>query len=100
MTLLDVREPHEHEAASIDGSIDIPMAEVAARIGEIDRDRPVVVMCRIGGRSMVIARLLAAQGFEQIFNMTGGIEAWPAKLDAAPHASPGGPHKQKDKQAS
>lgn len=78
VTLLDVREPHEHEVASVDGSVDIPMAEVPARIAELDRDKPIVVMCHGGNRSMKVAQFLAGQGFKKVFNMTGGIEAWAA----------------------
>jgi rhodanese-related sulfurtransferase len=80
VTLVDVREPHEHDSATLLGSTNIPMADVPHRLQEIDRNRPVVVICHSGIRSMKIANFLAHRGFEEIFNLTGGIVAWSAEL--------------------
>lgn len=81
VVLLDVREPHELALASIDGVLHIPMAQVPARLAELDRDKPIVVMCRTGGRSRKVAEYLAANGFEQVFNLQGGIDAWSQEID-------------------
>jgi adenylyltransferase/sulfurtransferase len=79
--LLDVREPHEREAAHI-GGIFIPMGECLARSAEIPSDRPVVVYCKKGIRSaIVIQRLTDKLGLQNLYNLKGGITAWQA-LDA------------------
>jgi len=83
--LLDVREAMELEAAAVDGALHIPMGEIPARMEEIPRDRTVICMCHLGGRSMQVAAFLAAQGYEHVYNMTGGIEAW--MLDVDPNAA-------------
>jgi rhodanese-related sulfurtransferase len=78
--LLDVRNHNEVELASIPGAINIPMREVQARVREIPRGKPVVVMCHIGERSTRIARFLVTDGFGDVFNLDGGIDAY-ALLD-------------------
>lgn len=79
--LLDVREPAELAIASIPGCVTIPMREIASRLPELDRDRPIVVMCHSGVRSRHVAAFLLANGFEQVFNLDGGIDAWSADVD-------------------
>jgi rhodanese-related sulfurtransferase len=82
MTLLDVREDWETQLAPVPAEIlHIPMAQVAARLGEIDQTKDTVVICRSGGRSQQIATYLDAQGFASVFNLTGGILAWSRDLD-------------------
>ena len=76
-TLLDVREPNEWQAGHAPDAQFIPLGEVAARTGELARDRRVVVICRVGGRSERAARLLIAQGFDAV-NLAGGMRAWAA----------------------
>jgi rhodanese-related sulfurtransferase len=82
VTLLDVREPAELELAAVDGVLHIPMRDVPTRLAELDRDKPLVVMCHSGGRSRRVAEFLVANGFDQIFNLTGGIDAWSQQVDA------------------
>jgi len=81
--LLDVREAWELEIARLPEALHIPMAQVPARLGELDRRRDVVVMCRSGGRSLNVARFLDAQGFPSVANLTGGILAWRRDVDPA-----------------
>lgn len=81
VTLLDVREPHELEVASIPGTLNVPMSEVPARLGELDPTGTVVVLCRSGARSMRVAEFLAANGFGSVYNMKGGINAWSVEVD-------------------
>jgi phage shock protein E len=63
-TLLDVRTPEEFASGHPDGAVLIPVSELAARIGELPRDRPVVVYCRSGRRSAAAAEQLRTAGFE------------------------------------
>jgi len=78
--LLDVREPAELLAASVAGAVHIPMGDVPARLGELPRDREIVVLCHVGGRSLRVANFLAAQGFQPVTNLTGGIAAWAEEI--------------------
>jgi rhodanese-related sulfurtransferase len=79
--VLDVREKWELEAARLPGTLDIPMAEVPQRLAELPRDRPIVVMCHAGARSMKVANFLAHKGFEQVASLDGGIRAWAEDVD-------------------
>jgi rhodanese-related sulfurtransferase len=79
--LLDVREPWEVETAGLSGATCIPMGEIPSRMGELDRDRPVLVMCHHGRRSAQVAFLLERSGFREVINLTGGIEAWSDQVD-------------------
>jgi len=81
LTLLDVREAWELGMASVPGVLHIPMGEVAERLGELQRDQEVVVMCRSGRRSLEVARYLQQNGF-QVSNLAGGILAWSRDVDA------------------
>lgn len=74
--LLDVRQDKEYQEAHIAGAKFIPLASLDEMLGEIDRQRPVIVYCAIGGRSRVAAQLLAGKGFDKVFNLSGGIKAW------------------------
>jgi rhodanese-related sulfurtransferase len=79
--LLDVREPHEVAAADIEGALHVPMREIPARIGEIDRNSDVAVLCHHGGRSQHTAMYLLANGFERVYNIEGGIDAYARRID-------------------
>ena len=81
--LLDVREPWEHKLARIEGAELAPMQSIPARIGELDRTRPIVCICHHGGRSMHVAMFLARQGFADVYNLTGGVDAWARQVDRA-----------------
>lgn len=81
LTLLDVREAWELAVANIPGALHIPMGEVGQRMSEIDRQRPVVVLCRSGRRSLEVAKLLQQNGYE-VSNLAGGTLAWSRDVDA------------------
>ena len=81
LTLLDVREEWELGVASVPDVVHIPMGEVADRLGELDRTREVVVLCRSGRRSLQVANFLQQNGFQAV-NLAGGILAWSRELDA------------------
>lgn len=84
--VLDVREGWELDIARIPEVLHIPMNEIPARVGELDADREIVVMCRSGGRSMQVAQFLARNGFRSVANLTGGILAWARDVDPSVRA--------------
>ena len=81
--LLDVREQDEYALAKIDGSLLMPMSEIAARLEELEphRQRLIVVHCHHGGRSMQVTQALRNNGFGSAQNMAGGIDAWVQVID-------------------
>lgn len=80
LTLLDVREDWEMSIASVSGVVHIPMAQVQARLVELDRNTEIVVLCRSGRRSLEVAKLLQLNGFKSL-NLSGGILAWSRDVD-------------------
>ncbi len=78
VTVLDIRNPGEHEAGWIPGSCSIPLAQIRARIREVTTDKPIVVHCAGGWRSSVAASLLRAEGIENVTDLVGGYDAWAA----------------------
>lgn len=79
--LLDVREPWEYAQVHVEGSLHIPMGQIPDRLGELNSAHTYVVMCHHGGRSQRVADYLDSQGFRQVSNLAGGIDAWAATLD-------------------
>ena len=83
--LLDVREPWEVSTARVlpDGFdvVLIPMNQIPARLAELPRDRPIACLCHHGARSLHVAAFLEHHGFEQVANITGGIDAWSHERD-------------------
>jgi rhodanese-related sulfurtransferase len=82
VVLLDVREHDELAVAAVSGALHIPMREVPGRLGELDANKPLVVMCHSGGRSRRVAEYLLGQGFTTVFNLRGGIDAWSTQIDS------------------
>lgn len=79
--LIDVREPHEAEIATIGAEL-IPMGEVLSKTDKISRDKMVVVHCRSGARSGSIVQALETHhGFNNLYNLKGGILAWSREID-------------------
>jgi rhodanese-related sulfurtransferase len=81
VVLLDVREPAEIEIATIAGTLQIPMGDVPQQLGQLGRDKPIVVMCHSGMRSRRVAEYLTSRGFADVFNLAGGIDAWSLEID-------------------
>jgi len=79
--LLDVREPWEYDVCRIEGSRLVPLAQLPSRVGELDRARPVVVICHHGVRSLRAAAYLEHCGFADVVNLSGGIDAWARTVD-------------------
>jgi len=83
--LLDVRQPWEAELARIriEGVTErlIPMGELVQRLDELDPLQPVVCYCHHGVRSLQVVAFLERQGFESVYNLAGGIDAWSSEID-------------------
>jgi rhodanese-related sulfurtransferase/rubrerythrin len=82
--LLDVRQPGEYADSHIPGSVLIPLPQLADRLAELPQATPTIVYCAIGGRSSMAARFLAGRGFKEVYNLSGGIEAWRGETVASP----------------
>jgi sulfur-carrier protein adenylyltransferase/sulfurtransferase len=82
VSVLDVREPHEYEVANIGARL-IPLAELPERLVELDRDEPLAVHCKSGGRSARAVKLLKEAGFQNVYNVRGGIDAWSEEIDSS-----------------
>lgn len=76
ITILDVREPHEYKIRNLDGVL-IPLGILRERLGELNRSSDIVVHCQKGGRSVKAIEILKNAGFKNIFNLKGGLDAWP-----------------------
>ena len=74
--LLDVRTPEEYSQGRLAGSVLIPIGEFERRIGEVPKNRTIVVYCAAGPRSKSAASLLAQRGYKDVYNMTDGIVGW------------------------
>ncbi|HVJ06109.1 MAG TPA: rhodanese-like domain-containing protein [Candidatus Saccharimonadales bacterium] len=81
LLVLDVREFWERQTASITPSEHIPMAEIPARVQELDPEQHVVVYCHHGVRSLSVTDWLRKQGFEKVRSMAGGIDKWSMEID-------------------
>ena len=79
--LLDVREPWEYATCRLPQSIPVPMQTIPARIAELDAGEPHVVICHHGVRSQQVGMFLERYGFEQIFNLQGGLNAWAQTIE-------------------
>jgi len=79
--ILDVRNPEEFQICRIPGSVLLPLSSLPQRMGELDRDREMVVHCKSGMRSQRAIDFLRQQGFTKLSNLKGGILAWADKID-------------------
>jgi len=79
--LLDVREEWEFERCKIDGSVLIPMGNIPSQFNELDPDRVTVVICHHGIRSRNVGYFLEREGFENVINLSGGVDAWARDVD-------------------
>jgi len=74
--IIDVREPNEYVQIRAKGAVLLPLGRLNSRVRDLPRDRELLLMCRTGGRSQNATQFLAANGFENVTNITGGIVAW------------------------
>jgi rhodanese-related sulfurtransferase len=74
--LVDVREENEFAEVRAPGAVLVPMSSFAARAGELPKDRPLMIVCHLGGRSAAAAGFLIRSGWSDVVNVTGGMDAW------------------------
>jgi rhodanese-related sulfurtransferase len=79
--LLDVREPSEYQTCHIDGSVLAPMNTIPARAQELDPETDTVVICHHGARSFQVALFLERNGFSNLYNLQGGVNAWANQVE-------------------
>jgi sulfur-carrier protein adenylyltransferase/sulfurtransferase len=77
--LIDVREPDEYAVAHIEGAQLIPLQTLPSQLDQLPKDREIFIHCKMGGRSAKAVQFLLDQGYTQVKNVTGGIEAWLAE---------------------
>ena len=80
-TLLDVREVDEVAVCSIADSLCIPMQQVPQHLADLPREHPLIIMCHLGSRSDQVAQFLRGNGFANVHNLAGGIDAWAQIMD-------------------
>jgi len=74
--LIDVREANEFEDVRAPGAVLVPMSTFAASAGELPSDRPLMLVCHLGGRSAAATGFLVRSGRSDVVNVAGGMEAW------------------------
>lgn len=81
LDVIDVREPYEWRIARIEGARLVPLSRLEAASSDLRRDREIVLYCHHGQRSRMAGEYLVAQGFDRVWNLTGGIARWSAEVD-------------------
>jgi rhodanese-related sulfurtransferase len=83
LLLLDCREQQEFATVRIEGATLLPMSEIQQRVGELSewKERPIVVYCHHGGRSLQVTYWLRQQGYLHTQSMAGGIDGWAVQID-------------------
>jgi adenylyltransferase/sulfurtransferase len=79
--LLDVREPHEYSMAKIEGSVLIPLGDLPTSLDKLNSNDEIVALCHRGMRSADAVGFLMQQGFSNVKNLIGGIDAWSIEVD-------------------
>jgi rhodanese-related sulfurtransferase len=79
--ILDVREPFEREICAIKDSLFVPMRQIPENTSTLPRDRPLLILCHHGARSLRVTQYLRAQGFSNAANIAGGIDAWAREIE-------------------
>ena len=74
--LIDVRQPEEWQQGHVPGAMLIPLGSLRDRVAEVPRDRDVLLICRSGNRSGTAQRQLLELGYDRVFNVSGGMNAW------------------------
>jgi rhodanese-related sulfurtransferase len=81
LVLVDVRDADELETVSVAWATWIPLPELPQRLGELDKNAEIALMCHHGGRSARAAAFLSAQGFTRVYNVDGGVDAYAQRID-------------------
>lgn len=74
--VLDVRSFYEYAHSHIDGSTNVDVGRLTAHMSKLPRDKPIAVICATGGRSSMGCRMLMRRGFNNVYNVVGGMSAW------------------------
>jgi len=78
--LIDVREPYEYAAGHVKGAVNVPLGQLADKLGRFDAQADTYVICQSGHRSASAVRFLKRSGFENAYSVKRGTSAWPGKL--------------------
>ncbi|GMV48534.1 rhodanese [Nitrospirales bacterium NOB] len=81
LVLVDVREPWEYAIAKLEGSVLVPLATLPQALGKLDPDTEIIAYCHHGMRSADATGFLLQQGFGNVKNLIGGIDAWSIQVD-------------------
>ncbi|MEO0576690.1 MAG: rhodanese-like domain-containing protein [Pseudomonadota bacterium] len=82
LTVVDVRENWERDIAAVAGSLNIPLGELPARLAELPENETLALLCHSGVRSTHAMQFLNANGFTDVYNITGGIDRWSVDVDS------------------
>ncbi len=76
--IVDVRDPHEYIKGHIENSTNLPLGKFSETISTLEKNKsqPIIVVCQTGTRSVPACKTLSKAGFEQVFNITGGMQSW------------------------
>lgn len=76
LQLIDCRSPEEFRTGALPGSTLIPFWEFTKGNYSLEKDKPILLVCAVGGRSLAVGQLLATKGYREVYNLRGGLEAW------------------------
>lgn len=76
MLLVDVRSPEEFQGGSLPGATLIPFWDFAKGKYDLPKDKPILLICAVGGRSLACGQILASKGYREVYNLKGGLDAW------------------------
>lgn len=74
--IIDVREVYEFDEMRLENAVNMPVSSITCNLTSIPKDKNVIIMCKSGGRSSAIYRILEGQGYTNIINLKGGILLW------------------------
>lgn len=81
LQIVDVREPGEYAEGHVPGALLLPLGQLARRYRELDRHRPVMMVCRSGNRSGQATAALVQAGYTNVYNMSGGMLEWAGPVE-------------------
>ena len=76
LLVVDVRSPEEFRTGSLPGARLIPFWDFAKGRFELPKDKPILLVCAVGGRSLACGQLLVSKGYREVYNLKGGLDAW------------------------
>lgn len=87
LQLVDVRSPQEYREGALPGSRLIPFWDFTKGRYDLPKDKPILLVCAVGGRSLAVGQLLATQGYREVYNLKGGLDAWVSQRVPLPDRS-------------